>query len=115
MINNCGCTVVWVASGDFLEARIEYCPKHAAAPALYEALVALYKLFINEYGDGLGNGYWPELASLSEQVSAALALADEVIAETVGIIAVNINNGLNFIAHKNGYHQFGANIYSFKR
>jgi hypothetical protein len=40
IVQTCGCVVIW-SRGKPLNSQIKYCPKHAAAPALYEALAEM--------------------------------------------------------------------------
>ncbi len=62
----CGCVIHWSGDGSF----IEYCPKHAAAPDLHEALKALNK-YRNAFNDVLG-------FKISTMIRKALAKAEDM-------------------------------------
>jgi len=68
MMSDCKCRPhVIISDTGIIDARIEYCPKHKAAPELYEALEALWP-----YIDGAANVH----IDAQNKAQAALALAD---------------------------------------
>ena len=70
----CGCNVeeVWVDSFKVAGYNILYCPRHAAADAMYEAIEEVLN-------DGWNHSYedtWVITQDTRERLKAALALAD---------------------------------------
>ena len=71
----CGCRITLVEDcGELEEIILEYCPKHGAADAMYDAL---RKLKNPSYDPGRGSGahrirFWKAM----EEAAEALALAD---------------------------------------
>jgi len=84
---DCGCEVFLESLGDFLDVtqadpRIDYCPMHAAAPLMYEALRDV-KIWLSElgwtedvmYGEILFTDNDP--GDIADSVDAALAAAGD--------------------------------------
>jgi hypothetical protein len=72
-MNDCGCDIVMVGGGIIGEEDIVYCPTHAAAPALLEALEAVKKFF--GYTTEMPFELWAEAEDLEVIVDQALAAA----------------------------------------
>ena len=75
MMSDCKCRPhVIISDTGIIDARIEYCPKHKAAPEMYEALK---KLRNPSYDPGRGSGahrddFWKAM----DMATKAIALAD---------------------------------------
>jgi len=66
-VGDCGCRILQTTNGVLTATGMRYCPKHKAAPELYEALEALWP-----YIDGAANVH----IDAQNKAQAALALAD---------------------------------------
>lgn len=67
----CGCKVVVI--GELTNAEIRYCPKHEAAPDMYEALNKWKDVF---FAHAEGKPIKPKIDKAWEQTAQALAKAE---------------------------------------